>query len=93
MSSSRSDPLIWSRPEPGTRGARLSRDGIAAKALEIADRDGIEAVSMRRVASELGAGTMSLYHYVNNKQELFDLMNDAMMSELPCRTRASRVAA
>ena len=82
MSSSPSDPLIWSRPEPGTRGARLSRDGIAAKALEIADRDGIEAVSMRRVASELGAGTMTLYHYVNNKQELFDLMNDAMMSEL-----------
>ena len=82
MSSSPINPLIWSRPEPGKRGARLSRDGIAAKAMEIADRDGLEAVSMRRVASELGAGTMTLYHYVDNKRELFDLMNDAMMGEL-----------
>jgi AcrR family transcriptional regulator len=50
--------------------------------MEIADREGIKAVSMRRVASELGVGTMTLYHYVENKQELLDLMNDAMMAEL-----------
>ena len=37
---------------------------------------------MRRVASELGAGTMTLYHYVANKRELFELMHDAMMGQL-----------
>ena len=37
---------------------------------------------MRRVAAELGAGTMTLYHYVANKDELFALMDDAMMGEL-----------
>jgi AcrR family transcriptional regulator len=73
---------IWSRPQPGARSPRFSRQEIAAKALEIADRDGLDAVSMRRVAAELGAGTMTLYHYVGNKQELFDLMEDAMMGEL-----------
>jgi AcrR family transcriptional regulator len=73
---------IWARPEPGSRSPRFSRELIAAKAMEIADADGIEAVSMRRVASELGAGTMTLYHYVGSKQELLDLMDDAMMAEL-----------
>jgi AcrR family transcriptional regulator len=73
---------IWTRPEPGARSPRFSREQLAAKAMEIADAEGIEAVSMRRVASELGAGTMTLYHYVANKQELLELMDDAMMGEL-----------
>ena len=73
---------IWARPQPGARNPRFSREEIAAKALEIADREGLESVSMRRLAAELGAGTMTLYHYVANKQELFDLMHDAMMGEL-----------
>ncbi len=51
-------------------------------ALQLADADGIEALSMRRVAAELGVGTMSLYYYVQTKAELLDLMHDAMMSEL-----------
>jgi crotonobetainyl-CoA:carnitine CoA-transferase CaiB-like acyl-CoA transferase len=42
----------------------------------IADADGLDAVSMRRVASELGAGTMTLYHYVRTKAELFALALD-----------------
>jgi AcrR family transcriptional regulator len=73
---------IWSRPEPGARNPRFSRDKIAAAALEIAKADGAQAVSMRRVASELGAGTMTLYHYVANKRELIELMHDAMMAQL-----------
>jgi AcrR family transcriptional regulator len=73
---------IWTRPEPGARSPRFSRELLAAKAMEIADAEGLDAVSMRRVASELGAGTMTLYHYVGNKQELLDLMDDAMMAEL-----------
>ena len=48
----------------------------------IADEEGFEAVTMRRVAQALGAGTMTLYHYVRNKRELAALMDDAVMGEL-----------
>jgi AcrR family transcriptional regulator len=73
---------IWARPEPGVRRAGYTRDQIAKAALAIADAEGFDAVSMRRVAAELGAGTMTLYHYVRNKDELIDLMDDAMMAEV-----------
>lgn len=73
---------IWERPEPGERRAAYSRDQIAAVAIEIADAEGFQAVSMRRVARELGAGTMTLYHYVRNKDELIALIDDAIMGEL-----------
>jgi len=73
---------IWVRPQPGTRSPRFSRVEIARAALAIADEDGIEAVSMRRVAAALGAGTMSLYYYVQSKDELLELMNDAMIDEV-----------
>lgn len=75
-------PPIWLRPEPGARRPRFTRDQIAATALAIADRDGIDAVSMRRVAAELGAGTMTLYHYVETKDDLLALMDDALMGEV-----------
>jgi AcrR family transcriptional regulator len=73
---------IWGRPGPGARRPRFTREDIAAKALEIADAEGLEAVSMRRVASELGAGTMTLYHYVRTKDDLMALMDDAVMREV-----------
>jgi AcrR family transcriptional regulator len=73
---------IWSRPEPGERKPAHSRERIAEAALRIADEDGLEAVTMRRVAAELGAGTMTLYHYVRNKDELAALMDDAIMREV-----------
>jgi AcrR family transcriptional regulator len=73
---------IWARPEPGARRARFTRDQIAAAALAIADTDGFESVSMRRVAAELGAGTMTLYHYVRTKDDLVALMDNAIMGEL-----------
>jgi AcrR family transcriptional regulator len=72
---------IWVRPEPGTRKARFSREQIAAAALAIADAEGFEAVSMRRIAAELGAGTMSLYRYISAKDDLVALMDDALMGE------------
>ena len=50
--------------------------------MEIADSEGFDAVSMRRVAQRLGAGTMTLYHYVRNKDELITLMSDAVMAEM-----------
>jgi AcrR family transcriptional regulator len=70
---------IWARPEPIGRRAPRSREDIAAAAVAVADADGIDAVSMRRVAAELGLGTMSLYHYVHSKDELLDLMSDGIM--------------
>ena len=60
---------------------RLSRENIAAVALAIADREGFEAVSMRRVAQELKVGTMSLYYYVKTKGDLVAAMDDALMGE------------
>ena len=60
---------------------RLSREKIAAVALAIADQEGFEAVSMRRVAQELKVGTMSLYYYVKTKDDLVAVMDDALMSE------------
>ncbi|HEY4333509.1 MAG TPA: TetR/AcrR family transcriptional regulator [Ilumatobacteraceae bacterium] len=71
---------VWTRPAPGRR-TRFSRDEIAAAAVRIADAEGIEAVSMRRIAAELGAGTMTLYSYVSTKAELFALVTDAVIGE------------
>jgi AcrR family transcriptional regulator len=65
-----------SSPKP-----RLTREKIAATALAIADKEGFEAVSMRRVAQELQVGTMSLYYYVKTKDDLIEVMDDALMGE------------
>jgi AcrR family transcriptional regulator len=73
---------VWTRPSPGSRQPRYTRQQIAAVALAIADAEGIEAVSMRRVARALGAGTMTIYHYVPTKRDLLTLMDDAVMGEL-----------
>ena len=64
------------------RPPRFSREQLAQVAFEIADREGFGAVSMRRVAQELGAGTMTLYNYVRTKDELVALMDDHLMGEL-----------
>jgi AcrR family transcriptional regulator len=83
MSRRRQDPTpIWARPEPGERRPAHTRERIAEAALQIADEEGYEAVTMRRVARELRAGTMTLYHYVRTKDELTALMDDAIMAEL-----------
>jgi AcrR family transcriptional regulator len=76
------EALIWFRQEPVSRRPAHTRADIARAALEIADSQGFDAVSMRRVAERLGAGTMTLYHYVRNKGELIALMNDAVMAEV-----------
>jgi AcrR family transcriptional regulator len=54
---------------------------IAAAALSIADAEGFQAVSMRRIGQELKVGTMSLYYYVKTKDDLIAVMDDALMSE------------
>ncbi|NKQ57528.1 TetR/AcrR family transcriptional regulator, partial [Amycolatopsis sp. K13G38] len=61
----------------------LSRERIVAAGIAIADADGLAAVSMRRVAAELGAATMSLYRHVPGKEELVVLMADVALTEEP----------
>jgi len=73
---------VWTRREPGARRASLSREEIAAAAVALADAEGVEAVSMRRIAAELGVGTMTLYHYVKTKEELMTLVTDLVMGEV-----------
>lgn len=72
---------IWARPEPAARQPRFSRDQIAAAALAIADAEGFEAVTMRRIARALGAGTMSLYRYIKTRTDLLALIDDALLGE------------
>lgn len=75
--------VVWLRSQQPARGPRPahSRDEMAAAAIRIADAEGIEAVSMRRVAAELGTGATSLYRYVSRKEDLLDLMADAAIGE------------
>jgi AcrR family transcriptional regulator len=73
---------VWTRAERGSRKPRFTRDDIAAAAIRIADAEGFDAVSMRRLAAELDAGTMTLYHYVRTKDELLTLVVDAFLAEV-----------
>jgi AcrR family transcriptional regulator len=90
MATERSAPSIWMRPERASVGrpAQRSRAEITAVAMDIADHEGLDAVSMRRVAAELGTGAASLYRYVETREELLDLMTDAAGGEysLPAPT-------
>lgn len=75
------------RAETRTRGGRaglapLSRDAIVRAALALADREGLDAVSMRNVASELDVGFMRFYGHVESKEQLLELMVDAVYGEL-----------
>jgi AcrR family transcriptional regulator len=78
--SRESKPPIWARPEPRSRG--LSRGQIVATALRIADEEGLAEVTIRRIARELRAGAMSLYHYFDSRDELLDLMGDTVAAEM-----------
>ena len=74
---------IWDFPEHGSRGprARHDRAAIAALAVRIADAEGLDAVTMRRLAGELGIAVMSLYNYVPAKEHLAQLMTDQLAGE------------
>lgn len=63
-----------------SRGS-LNREAIAATALELLDRDGLDALSMRRLADALGVGTMTLYGYFSSKSELLDAVIDASVTD------------
>ena len=68
--------------QPPRRDRGLSRDEIVSAAIAVADAEGPDAISMRRIARELNAGAMSLYWYVASKEELLDLMLDAIEAEI-----------
>ena len=76
--------LVWERPEPPERPALapLSRDRIVRAAIRLADSDGLAAVSLRKVAAALDVGPMRLYGYIDTKQELLELMLDAVYAEI-----------
>jgi AcrR family transcriptional regulator len=78
----RSMELLWGvGPTPKSRGPKqgLTVERIVQTGIEIADAEGLAAVSMRRVAERLGVGTMSLYTYVPSKAELVDVMFDRVV--------------
>jgi AcrR family transcriptional regulator len=64
------------------RHVPLTRERVVVAAVALAQREGIEALTMRRLADELGAGAMSLYHYVPNKDELLAAMVDVVFAEI-----------
>jgi AcrR family transcriptional regulator len=76
--------LVWEQPEPPDRPtpAPLSRERIVQAAVRLADADGLDAVSLRKVAGELGVGPMRLYTYIATKEVLLDLMVDAVYAEI-----------
>ena len=63
--------------------ARLSRETVLAKALELVDADGLEALTMRRLGQELGRDPMSLYRYAENRAALLDGVSELVLDQLP----------
>jgi AcrR family transcriptional regulator len=75
------------RPQTATEPrAPLSKERVLETAVAFADRHGLESLSMRKLGDELGAGAMSLYHYVPNKEQLLDGMVDIVFSEIELPT-------
>ncbi len=81
MPNRASDDLVWDEPEAAGPAA-LSRSDVVASALAIADAEGLEAVSIRRVAAELGVRPMALYTHIASKDDLVALMLHEMSGEL-----------
>jgi AcrR family transcriptional regulator len=79
----RRQDVIWLRPEQAAVGrpAERSRAEITAAAIGLADREGLDALSMRRLAAGLGTGAASLYRYVATREDLLDLMTDETATE------------
>jgi AcrR family transcriptional regulator len=77
--------LLWGETPERRRGPRpaLTTGEIVAAAIALADAEGLEAVTMRRLADSLGVGAMALYTYVPGKSELLDLMLDAAYASMP----------
>jgi len=84
-------PLIWERISelPPGESPSITIARIVRAATKLADREGVEKISMRNLASALGSGVMSLYHYVPSKADLLDLLLDAAMGGVALPKRPS----
>lgn len=74
----RAQDVVWTRLEAATPKARREVARIVDVAIDVADSEGLDGLSMRRLASRLGTGTTTLYRYVRSKEELLTLMVDAV---------------
>jgi len=83
--------LLWRAPGDAGRGRKpgLTIDTVVAAGIELADRDGLADLSMRRVAEKLGVGTMSLYTYVPGKADLVAAMRDHVVGETAVPDKAA----
>lgn len=83
--------LVWERIERRARtdSGNLTVERIVHLAMDIADREGLEAISMRHIAAELQSGVMSLYYYVQGKGDLLDLLLDAAFDEIEIPRQAT----
>lgn len=70
-----------------SRRAQLTREQVVKAAVALADRDGIDSISMRRVAQELGVEAMSLYTHVRSKDDLLDGIADVVIAAIPVPAR------
>src|SRR5579872_2382055 len=73
--------LVWSKPWRIPRRQAPGVEQIVHTAIQIADSEGLAAMSMRRLAADLGSGTASLYRYVASHDDLLDLMIDTVQGE------------
>ena len=73
---------VQASERPTERRPPLTRERVLRVAVALADRKGLESLTMRKLADELGAGAMSLYHYLPNKEQLLDGMIDIVFGEI-----------
>ncbi|RWD46177.1 MAG: TetR family transcriptional regulator [Mesorhizobium sp.] len=78
--SKRSQPISeWLQPTQARSEPPLSRERIVTTAVELLDAQGVDGLTMRRLADRLGSGVMSLYWHVDNKEDVFDLALDSVL--------------
>jgi AcrR family transcriptional regulator len=76
------EPPWWRPAKPGRRRQPLSRDAIVDAALALLEAEGADALTVRRLAEELGTGSATLYWHIGSKEELGELVYDRVMGEL-----------
>ncbi|GAA0284258.1 TetR/AcrR family transcriptional regulator [Cryptosporangium japonicum] len=75
-------PSVWARPKRGREQPALSREQIVAEAVKLLDSEGLDALSMRNLGKQLGAGATSLYRHVASKDELIEFVIDEVYGEV-----------
>ena len=81
-------PALWFNPPDDRESGRraLTRERVVAEALTIIAAEGAQALSMRALAARLGVVPGALYRHVRGKEQLYDLILDAVLGEVDCRT-------